>query len=164
MLKDVRFMGVREAQQVEPNQTTVVISILDQFEEHNRPTRLKEFRDYLVLSFVDSSEEPGETHWSDQMSEAEHRAACTWDEDRAPEQVDAQRILEFVNKHRSAAETLSLVVHCHGGVSRSAAVARWVCEKLGVPMPQLGDGMHSLEGPNPRVLRLLDKAAADRGD
>lgn len=160
MLKEVRFMGVWEAQQVEPNQTIVVISILDQFEEHNRPTRLKEFRDNLVLSFVDTSEEPGEPHWPDQMSEADHRAACTWDEDRAPELVDAQRILAFVNKHHSAAETLSLVVHCHGGVSRSAAVAQWVCERLKVSMPQLGDGIHSLEGANLRVLRMLDKATA----
>lgn len=164
MLKKVLFMGVREASRLEPSQTTVVISILDQFEEHNRPTRLHEFRDHLILSFVDTFEQPGEPHWPDRMSEAEHRAACTWGEDRAPEQFDAQKIVELVNRHHCATEPMTLVVHCHGGVSRSAAVAQWVGEKLDVAMPQLGDGIHTLEGANPRVLRLLYTAAAGCAD
>lgn len=82
MLKEVLFMGAREAEQIEPSQTTVIISILDQFEEHNRPTRLRKFRDHLMLSFVDRFEEPGQPHWPDQMTDAEHRAACTWEDDR----------------------------------------------------------------------------------
>ena len=159
MLEEVLFMGVREASRLEPSQTTVIISILDQFEEHNRPPRLCEFKDHLILNFVDTFEKPGEPHWPDRMSEVEHRAACTWDEDRAPELVDAQRIVEFVNRHHRTIEAVTLVVHCHGGVSRSAAVAQWVGEKLDVAMPQLGDGVHTLEGANPRVLRLLQKSA-----
>lgn len=159
MLKEVLFMGVREAARLEPSQTTVIISILDQFEEHNRPPRLHEFKDHLILNFVDTFEMPSEPHWSDQMSEAEHRAACIWEEDRAPELVDAEKIIDFVNRHHRATEAVTLVVHCHGGVSRSVAVAQWVGEALGVPMPQLGDGMHKLEGANPRVLRLLRGAA-----
>lgn len=157
MLNEVLFMGVREAARLEPSQTMVVISILDQFEEHNQPRRLHEFKDHLILNFVDTFEEPGEPHWPDQMSEAEHRAACTWDEDRAPELEDAKRIVEFVNRHHRATEAMTLVVHCHGGVSRSAAVARWVGKALGVAMPQLGDCVQTLEGANPRVLRLLHK-------
>ena len=160
MLNEVLFMGVREAARLEPSQTMVVISILDQFEEHNRPDHLHLFRDHLILNFVDTFEKPGEPHWPDQMSEAEHRAACTWDEDRAPELEDAQRIVEFVNRHHRATEAVTLVVHCHGGVSRSAAVAQWVGETLGVAIPQLGDGIHTLEGANPRVFRLLRTAAA----
>lgn len=158
-MKEVRFMGVRDAVRLEPSQTAVVISILDQFEEHNRPIRLHEFKDHLILNFVDTFEQPGEPHWPNRMSEAEHRAACTWDEDRAPELVDAQRIVEFVSQHHRATEEVTLVVHCHGGVSRSAAVAQWVREKIDVAMPQLGDGIHTLEGANPRVLRLLRTAA-----
>jgi len=159
MLKEVLFMGVREASRLEPSHTTVIISILDQFEEHNRPPRLREFKDYLILNFVDTSEQPGEPHWPDRMSEAEHRAACTWDEDQAPELADAQRIVEFVNRHHRAAEAVTLVVHCYGGVSRSAAVAQWVGETLGVSMPQLGNDIHTLEGANPLVLRLLHMTA-----
>ncbi|MDT4855937.1 hypothetical protein FQZ97_903100 [compost metagenome] len=160
MLKEVLFMGVREASRLEPSPTTMIISILDQFDEHNRPQRLHEFRDHLILNFVDTFEKPGVPHWPDQMSEAEHRAACTWDEDRAPELSDAQRIVTFVDRHHSQIEAVSLVVHCHGGVSRSAAVAKWVGETLGVAMPQLVDGIHTLDGANPRVLRLLDRAAS----
>ena len=160
MLKEVLFMGVREAGRLEPSQTTVVISILDQFEEHNRPTRLYEFKDHLILNFVDAFEKLGEPHWPDRMSEAEHRAACTWDEDRAPELFDAQRIVEFVNRHHRTTDALTPVVHCHGGVSRSAAVAQWVGETLGVALPQMEDAIHTLEGANPRVLRLLRTAAA----
>jgi len=160
LLKEVLFMGVREANRLEPSQTMVIISILDQFEEHNRPPRLLEFKDHLILNFVDTFEKPGEPHWPDQMSEAEHRAACTWDEDRAPELVDAQMIVEFINRHHRDAEAMTLVVHCHGGVSRSAAAAQWVGKTLGVPMPQLGDGIHTLEGANPRVLRLLNATAS----
>lgn len=157
-------MGVREASRLEPSQTKVIISILDQFEEHSRPPGLHELRCHLILNFVDTFEKPGEPHWPDRMSEAEHRAACTWDEDRAPELFDAQRIVEFVKRHHRATEAATLVVHCHGGVSRSAAVAQWVGETLGVPIPQLGDGVHTLEGANPRVLRLLNTAAAGRAD
>lgn len=159
MLKEVLFMGVREASRLEPNQTTVIISILDQFEEHNRPPRLHEFKVHLILNFVDTFEKPGEPHWPDRMSEEEHCAVCIWDEDRAPEMIDAQRIVEFVNRHHRATKAVTLVVHCFGGVSRSAAVAQWVGETLGVQMPQLGDGIHTLEGANPRVMRLLKRVA-----
>lgn len=151
-------MGVREASRLEPSQTTVVISILEQFEEHNRPTRLHEFRDHLILNFVDTSEQPGEPHWPDQRSKQEHRAVCTWEEDRAPEISDAQQIVAFALRHHNASTQLRLVVPCHEGVSRSAAVAKWAGEELGIPLPQLGDGIHTLEGANPRVLWLLDKA------
>ena len=159
MLKEVLFMGVREASRLKPSQNTVTISILDQFEEHNRPPRLHEFRDHLILNFVDTFEKPGEPYWPDRMSEAEHRTACTWDEDRAPELADAQRIVAFISRHHSATDPVSLVVHCHGGLSRSAAVVRWESETMSVPMPQLEDGVHTLEGANPRVCRRLAVAA-----
>lgn len=158
MLKEVLFMGVREAMKLEPRQDTVIISILDQFEEHNRPDHLHLFRDHLILNFVDTFERPGDPDWPDQMSDTEHKLACKWDEDKAPELSDAQGILKFISKYHDAPEEVRLIVHCHGGVSRSAAVAKWASETYKVPMPQLGDGVHLLEGANPRVLRLLVKA------
>ena len=48
------------------------------------------------------------------MSEAEHKLACKWVEDRAPELSDAQRIVEFINRYRDASEEVRLIVHCHG--------------------------------------------------
>jgi hypothetical protein len=93
------------------------------------------------------------------MSEAEHKVACKWDEDKAPELGDAKRIVEFINRHHSVHEKVRLIVRCHGGVSRSAAVAKWAGEFYRVPLPQLGDGIHLLDGANSRVLRLIAKAA-----
>ncbi|MDO9436005.1 hypothetical protein [Hydrogenophaga sp.] len=162
MLKEVLFMGVREAMKLEPLQDTVIISILDQFEECNRPDHLHKFRDHLILNFVDTFERPGDPDWPDQMSEEEHKVICKYDEDKAPELSDAKRIVEFINKHRDAPEEVRLIVHCQGGVSRSAAVAKWAGAFYRVPLPQLGDGIHLLDGANPRVLRLLAKAAGRR--
>ena len=48
MLKEVLFMGVREAMKLEPRLDTVIISILDQFEQHNRPDYL-----HLFLNLLD---------------------------------------------------------------------------------------------------------------
>lgn len=56
MLTKVLWMGVREARQLVPGQSTIVISILDQFEEHARPAHLSQFADHLVLNFVDTFE------------------------------------------------------------------------------------------------------------
>lgn len=162
MLKEVLFMGVREATRLEPRQDTVIISILDQFEECNRPDHLHKFRDHLILNFVDTFERPWDPDWPDQISEEEHKVICKYDEDKAPELSDAQRIVEFIDKYRDAPEEVSLIVHCHGGVSRSAAVAKWAGEAYQVPLPQLGDGIHLLDGANPRVARLLAKAAGLR--
>ncbi|QHE83388.1 dual specificity protein phosphatase family protein [Hydrogenophaga sp. BPS33] len=159
MLKDVRFMGVKEASKLVPSSDTVIISILNQFEECNRPEHLHQFRDHLILYFVDTFENPGEPAWPDQMSEEEHKAICKYDEEKAPELIDAQRIVEFVSTHHEAPEEMRLVVHCQSGISRSAAVAKWVGEFHRIPLPQLGDGIHKLDGANPRVLRLLSKAS-----
>jgi predicted protein tyrosine phosphatase len=160
MLREVLFMGVREASRLEPNQTTVIISILDQFEEHNRPSRLHEFKDHLILNFVDTFEKPGEAHWPNHMSEAEHRIACTWDDDRAPELRDALKIVAFISRHHSATDPVSLIVHCYGGVSRSAAVARWVSETMNVQLPQLPKLAASM--PLRRLLQELGQAIQER--
>jgi hypothetical protein len=37
-------------------------------------------------------------------------------------------------------------------------MAKWAGEFYRVPLPQLGNGIHLLDGANPRVLRLLAKA------
>lgn len=62
-------MGVREARKLTPCPATVIISILDQFEEHAWPEQLHEFGDHLVLDFVDTFEKPGEREWPDQLTE-----------------------------------------------------------------------------------------------
>ena len=87
MLKDVRFMGVREASKLAPSADTVIISILNQFEECNRPDHLHQFRDHLILHFVDTFEKTGEPDWPDQMTEEEHKVICKYDEEKALELI-----------------------------------------------------------------------------
>lgn len=122
MLKDVRFMGVKDAIKLAPSSDTVIISILNQFEECNRPEHLHRFRDHLILHFVDTSEEPGEPDWLDQMSEEEHKVICKYDADKAPELIDAQHIVEFVGRHHETPDEIRLIVHCQGG---SADLRQW---------------------------------------
>lgn len=159
MLTDVLFLSIREARALKPSLSTAVISILDHSEEHQRPKRLRSFKDWLILDFHDVYEMPGQPHWPDRLSEQEHRHACGVEGERAPELADALAIVKFVRKHHHSSEQTRLVVHCHGGISRSAGVAQWVAATHGVPLPQLGDGVHELDRANPRLLRLLDKAA-----
>lgn len=68
----------------------------------------------------------------------------------------AELMVSFINEQQKRPQPLALLVHCLGGVSRSAAVARFAQEYLGLPTvkPSL-----SKVSPNPRVLRLLREAA-----
>lgn len=161
MLECVRWMSAVEAAYLNPSAKTVVISILDQFEESSRPKRLSEFRDHLSLSFVDTFERTKATIWPDEMTPAEHLQACRGIEgDRAPVLSDAVAIVKFVRKHHESAEALDLVVHCYAGRSRSVAVARWVSEFLNLPIQGLDEERRRLlDQANKRVLRLLRIAA-----
>lgn len=158
MLKDIHFMGHREANFLEPRWDTVVISILDPTEEEVRPPQLHEFRDALELTFVDVFEGPSEQSWPDQMSAKEHAAATSMATGKAADIGDAKRLVEFIHRYHESPEEIRLVVHCYGGVSRSAAVAKWAGQTYAVPLPQLNEGICDLEGANPRVMRLLEKA------
>lgn len=44
---------------------------------------------------------------------------------------DAKAIVEFVR--RVAPEVEGLMIHCRAGISRSAAIAKWVCEEFNIP-------------------------------
>lgn len=44
---------------------------------------------------------------------------------------DARKIVDFVRT--VAPEINGIIVHCKAGVSRSAAVAKWICESYGMP-------------------------------
>lgn len=158
MLLDVRWMSVKEATALPATTDTVIISVLDQFEETGRPPHLRNFRDHLILNFVDASERGGKLLWPDEMTPEQHLEACGHEGDEAPVLADAKRIVEFIRNYHATDVDLRLVVHCHGGIGRSAAIAQWASSALGLPMPQLGDGVHSLARANPRVLRLLKKA------
>lgn len=163
MLTEAHFLSVKEAKQLKPDSATVVISILDRSEEQDRPQHLAQFRDHLVLCFEDVYEEMNAafdgTLWPDELSEQEHLLVTMGRGEKAPELSDAKQIVDFIYKHHRQAERVRLVVHCHGGISRSAAVAEWVAVACGVPLPQLGRDGRTTDGANKRLMRLMNKAA-----
>lgn len=163
MLTEAHFLSVNEAKRLKPSLSAVIISILDNSEEAERPRHLGRFKDHLVLNFEDVYEEVDAgfsgPFWSDQMTAEEHVLRVMGRGERAPELSDALRIVEFLRKHHHNPDPTRLYVHCFGGISRSAAVAEWAAVALSVPLPQLGDGEHSTDGANKRLLRLLDRAA-----
>lgn len=159
MIKDIVFLSVDQMKRVRPSTTSVVVSILDHSEAQYRP-RLAGFRSVLTLDFEDTYEEtklaaPGS--WPDEPSDAEHARFCQGRGERIPSLTDARKIVDFLFRHHRSDEALNLVVHCYGGVSRSAAVAAWASERFHVPIGNRD--MRSTEYANKRVLRLLDKAA-----
>lgn len=143
-----------------------VISLLDKGEsvKYGRPD-LSAHHGSLSLWFEDTYEEPGVPAWPDEPSPLQHLRYAREHGERIPTLADARRIVDFVYGLQALAQPLSLAVHCHGGISRSTAVADWVSARLfvpiapapaGVPLPSIGPM------PNARVLRLLDKAWAQR--
>ncbi len=52
-----------------------------------------------------------------------------------------------------------VIVHCHAGISRSAAVARFVADRYRARIDNRGLNDPGTEFPNKRLLRLLNMAA-----
>jgi predicted protein tyrosine phosphatase len=157
MFKEVIFLSVEKMQLYKPSQDTVVISILDRSEDRHRPP-LVGFRDVLRLHFEDTYEEmklAEAGRWPDEPTDEEHARFAQHRAERIVTLTDARTIVEFLAKHHGTFDQLTLVVHCHGGISRSAAVAVWAATRYWVPI----NSKMSTENANPRVMRLLDKAA-----
>ena len=160
MIEDIVFLSVAEMRLVRPRLNTVVISVLDQSELRARPRpRLGGFRSALALDFEDSEESLGAPAWPDNPTDEEHALFCDGRGERVPTLEDALRIVRFVHGHQTSTERLHLVVHCFGGISRSAAVAEWAAVRCWAPL--LSRGQRTTEGANRRLLRLLNKAAAE---
>ena len=62
----------------------------------------------------------------------------------------AMKIVMFVNK--TAPNIEGILVHCKAGISRSAAVAKWIAEKYNLPFE------HRYESYNKHVYKLLKEA------
>lgn len=159
MIKEAHFLSVKKASSLQPDQNTVVVSILDASKESLRPSHLSQFKDHLVLQFFDADEMYYEDHWPAQMSPAQHREACGVPLERAPELSDAKRIVEFLARHAHSTDEVTLVVHCFAGISRSAAVAEFAAVTHGAQLPQVDGWLKTTDGANKRLLRLLDQAA-----
>lgn len=69
----------------------------------------------------------------------------------------AKRILEFIKNISNREGDLDLVVHCEGGISRSAAIAAFVADKYSATLEMVS---RDASGANRRLTRLLRKVDA----
>ncbi len=157
MFKEVIFMSAEKMALFKPCLNTVVVSVLDRSEEHRRPA-LTGFRDVLRLKFEDTYEEGKLAQlgsWPDEPTDEEHARFCQGRGERIATLTDAQAIVDFLAKHHDTFDQLTLVAHCMAGISRSSAVASWASVRYWAPI----NCTMSTEWANPRLMRLMNKAA-----
>ena len=162
MIKEILFLSVDQMKRIKPSLDTVVVSILDASERAHRP-RLAGFKSVLCLEFEDTYEEiklAGEGAWPDEPTDVEHARFAQGRGERIPTLTDARAIVEFVQRHQECPEEVTLIAHCFGGISRSAAVAVWTSVRYWIPIANAN--MRSTDGANKRLMRLMDKAAGRR--
>jgi predicted protein tyrosine phosphatase len=155
MITSIDFLPHTAVAELANPQIKVVVSMLAASEEYARPT-LERFAHVLCLQFEDWSEELAKypDFWPDDPTESENASLACAPGEKVFSLSDAKAIVDFVLAHHGSPASVDLVAHCHGGVSRSAAVALWVSARLKLPMPANRDS----SGANERVLRLLQKA------
>jgi predicted protein tyrosine phosphatase len=159
MISDVLFCSLEKFRATPPCPRTVVVSILDNSEAPRRPSFVG-FRDALALTFEDTYEESCRARelWPAEPTDEEHARFATTRTERVPALSDAVRIVSFLESHHRTPDALHLLVHCYGGISRSAAVAHWAAVRFRAPIL---DGC-STDFANKRLLRLLDAASGRR--
>ena len=65
----------------------------------------------------------------------------------------ARKIVDFTDSLIEDQDEWNVVVHCEAGISRSAAIAHWLCQKTEIPPPA-----NRVCFPNRTVIRALEKA------
>ena len=129
MIRSVDFVSKLEAQQLTSSQDVAMISINGILAI---PPALNRFYRLLSLEFED-------------VGQADAFGAFN--------RQQAQAIVDFVAGLHAEPKAVELVVHCKAGVSRSAAIARYVADTTGCLFPR----RELSAGANPWVLALLSR-------
>lgn len=136
MLKAITFLSEREAIELQPRADTAMISITDS----GRLAKLRE--GWEVLLRVDF---PDITYDEKTLREYGNLLSPKW----AISDVEACQMHQFIMELRHIPQIESLIVHCHAGKSRSAAVAKFAAEIYCLPFD------HEYDGYNITVYELL---------
>jgi predicted protein tyrosine phosphatase len=138
--------------EVEPNMVLISIVAQDEFPAlTDRP-----FADILKMNFHDVSEESlGLTVGS--IPDASATQKLTISGKVLPDYNDAIAIIEFLNKYSEDVFNYTLVCHCEGGVSRSAAIVKFTSL---IYKARIAGFDNDTSLANPRLMRLLFKALA----
>jgi predicted protein tyrosine phosphatase len=152
MIKTVKFMSQRYLEDIiTPRHDIAVISITTPGGE---PAKISDqFNSVLRLQFDDLYEETlGEVVGA--VPDAAHAGSgyLLWHGLRMPDMWHALAIIDFLN----VLTCEHVIVHCHAGVSRSAAIAQFISDKYGAALnPNFSWCDTSCL--NKRVYRLLNK-------
>ncbi len=140
MLKKVMFVGRFSAETCGPWSDFAMISLGEPDASEGAPKIQDGWHDVLRLEFHDITADTMDVEGIyTLMSDA-----------------DAQAIVAFVKK--VAPEVEGIIVHCRAGISRSAAVAKWICSEYKIPFNAKYDRY------NDYVYRLMVLAAAGSSD
>lgn len=151
MIKTIRFVSQQYMEhRIEPQLNLAVISITT---PGDSPAQIeKGFHSILRLEFDDLYEENLHEMVGD-IPDASLNGYLLWHNLRLPDINHAIAIINFLDKLTCR----HVIVHCHAGVSRSAAVAQFVADKYGAVLY----GQHEDSDTkclNKRIFRLLNKA------
>lgn len=137
MINEVHFSSRYHAERVEGRVDTIVVSIHDR---HAKANLRSGFRDVLYLAFDDY--------------DRERDGADALMEPFTAEQ--AETLKSWIEAYLRASTRFKLLVHCHAGISRSAAVAWWAHKALGIELKTDYPTCYL----NRHVLRTLDAKVA----
>jgi predicted protein tyrosine phosphatase len=121
-VRAVVFMAQRAAEQLEPTPDAAIISIANPGE---RVSLRSGWPLLLSVAFADACYDESTIRSFGRMWELSSRGF--------PDKAHAQTIRAFIDDLPPEIERL--FIHCGAGVSRSAAVARFACERLGLDQP-----------------------------
>jgi len=132
-IRQVEFLSQVEAEGREPRGRSGIISITS---PDIRPASLKPgWRSILRISFNDAEEhEPGAVLFSE---------------------THARSILSWLDRYEDRLD--HVIVYCYAGVSRSAAVARFIADRY-----VIADFDRDYDFYNKRILRILERHFAER--
>lgn len=124
MIHSIFFISKAVAEQItNPEKTSAIISIVEPNETRNLS---QNWVNKLELDFhdTDATANNGET-WS--LLKVENEQYTKFNN------IMAIKVIDFAKKLDRLKDEINLVVHCHAGISRSAAVAKFIAEVYEVP-------------------------------
>lgn len=138
MIHSVDFISQFEAEALPGTPLQADIALISIATPGERPPKLPHFLEQLSLEFADveDNQEPA-VEFGDEHTKA---------------------ILEFIARIHSQEKAWRLIVHCKGGISRSAAVALYLAEATGCQFSRSKEAGEA----NLRVLRVLSEASGLR--
>jgi predicted protein tyrosine phosphatase len=126
MLKNVYWMPRAKAEIISPKTSEAIISISVPDDPAQLSSNWSRSR-LLRLQFHDADTEGNVTLMPHQQI-SDHGRAVLFNE------RDARNVIEFVEENKNRVETI--YVHCDAGISRSAAIAKFIAGLYKLPFPE----------------------------